>query len=139
MNQPIRITPTAMRKIEGNTPQTIMLPKSTKGCGSPVMVELLLVTRAAPLATLSIPSVTMKEGIFHCSHTKPLIAPQSAPTPMQPKSASGTDRATGRSLSVMMSAPTTVQSASTEPTERSMPPVRMTMVMPEASTVLIAI
>ena len=46
---------------------------------------------------------------------------------------------TGRSLSVMISAPTTVQSASTEPTERSMPPVRMTKVMPEASTVLIAI
>ena len=39
----------------------------------------------------------------------------------------------------MISAPTTVQSASTEPTERSMPPVRMTKVMPEASTVLIAI
>ena len=37
------------------------------------MVELLLITRAAPLATLSMPSVTMKEGIFHCSTTKPLI------------------------------------------------------------------
>ena len=44
-----------------------------------------------------------------------------------------------RSLSVMISAPTTVHSASTEPTERSMPPVRMTNVMPEASTVLIPI
>ena len=39
----------------------------------------------------------------------------------------------------MISAPTTVHSASTEPTERSIPPVRMTNVMPEASTVLMPI
>ena len=75
----------------------IMLPKSTKACGSPVIVELLLTTRAAPLAMFSIPRVTMKEGIFHCSHTKPLIAPQAAPVPMQPSSASGMDAAAGRS------------------------------------------
>ena len=138
-NQPIRITPTAIRKIEGNTPKTIRLPKSMNGCGRPVMVELLLVTRAAPLATLSMPRVTMKEGTFHCSTTKPLIAPHSEPTPMQPTSASGTETMNGKSLSVMISAPTTVQSASTDPTERSMPPVRMTKVMPEARTVLMAI
>ena len=39
----------------------------------------------------------------------------------------------------MISAPTTVHSASTEPTERSIPPVRMTKVMPDASTVLMPI
>jgi hypothetical protein len=35
--------------------------------------------------------------------------------------------------------PTTVASASTEPTERSMPPSRMTKVMPTAMTVLMEI
>ena len=39
----------------------------------------------------------------------------------------------------MIRAPTTVQRASTEPTERSIPPVKMTKVIPDASTVLIAI
>ena len=58
---------------------------------------------------------------------------------MQPTSASGIETANGSDALVMMSAPTTVQSASTEPTERSMPPVRMTKVMPEASAVLMPI
>ena len=81
----------------------------------------------------------MKEGSFHCSHTHPLIAPQAAPVPMQPRRASGTESRAGMLLSVMISAPTTVHSARTEPTERSMPPVRITNVMPDAKTVLIAI
>ncbi len=58
---------------------------------------------------------------------------------MQPRSASGIETANGRLGLVMISAPTTVQSASTEPTERSIPPVRMTKVMPDASTVLMPI
>ena len=49
------------------------------GCGRPVMVALLLTTRAAPLATLSMPSVTMNDGTFHCSTTKPLTKPHKRP------------------------------------------------------------
>ena len=52
--------------------------------------------------------------------------------------ASGIDKA-GSRPEVMIRAPTTVHKASTEPTERSMPPVRITKVMPAASTVLMAI
>ena len=42
------------------------------------------------------PSVTMKEGTFHCSTTKPLTKPHKAPTPMQPRSASGIETKAGR-------------------------------------------
>ena len=64
MNQPRAMTATAIRKIEGRKPPMIRLPKFTKPCGRPVMVELSDSTRAAPAAMLSIPSVTMKDGTF---------------------------------------------------------------------------
>ena len=57
---------------------------------------------------------------------------------MQPRMASGID-STGDMPEVMISAPTTVHSASTEPTDRSIPAVRITKVMPAANTVLMAI
>lgn len=138
-NQPAAITSTATRKIDGRKPPMIRLPKSTKLCGRPVMVELSLTTRAAPAAMLSMPSVTMKDGIFQRVEIQPLRKPQAAPVAMQASSAKVIATAGDRLSSIMTVAPTTVQSASTEPTERSMPPVRMTKVMPAASTVLMAI
>ncbi len=51
----------------------------------------------------------------------------------------GSRREPGNAGLVMTRPATTVQSASTEPTERSMPPRRMTKVMPTAITVLMLI
>ncbi len=123
-----------------------MLPKSMKTRGRPLMVELSLITCEPPRAIDIMPSVTMKDGTLQRSEMKPLMKPQSAPTrstktmasgiESSGSSSNGTQRA--RKSGTMMVAPTTVASAITEPTERSMPPTRMTKVMPTASTVFMA-
>ena len=122
----------------------MMLPKSMKDLGTPLMVALLLTTWEAPRAMLIMPSVTMNDGTFQRSETKPLMKPASAPTSSMATIASGIEAqgsspmATkpARNSGTMMTAPTTVARAITDPTERSMPPMRMTKVMPTASTVL---
>ena len=123
-----------------------MLPKSMNGRGKPLMVALSLTTCEAPRAIDIMPSVTMNEGTFQRSDTNPLMKPQSAPTSSTSTMASGIETSgssskrthRARKTGTMMGAPTTAASASTAPTERSMPPMRMTKVMPTASTVLMA-
>jgi hypothetical protein len=127
----------ASRKIIGTTPNRISVPKSTNPSGRPLMVELSLATAAPPRATFSMPSVTMNDGTRHRSEMQPLSSPATSPASRQAPRAIGTASQRGLDGSIRTWAPNTVPSARTDPTDRSMPPTRMTKVIPTASTVLI--
>src|SRR6202020_3491509 len=77
-----------------------------------------------------IPSVTMNGGMAPLVMRKPLSAPVSAPMARQPR----TPTHQGRSKLEVSMAPATPDSASIDPTERSMPADEMTNVMPIART-----
>ena len=82
-------------------------------------------------ATSSMPRVTMNEGIDQATQTAPLRNPQAAPTARQ----SATDGQSGQPQPAMAIPSTAPESASTEPTERSIPPAMTTSVMPAATTI----
>ncbi len=84
---------------------------------------------ATPRAISIMPSVATKGGIRSRVMTRPLNAPQAAPA-RTPAHIAGT---TGRPALTAI-ADTTPDSASTEPTDRSIPPVMMTMVSPIPSS-----
>ena len=89
------------------------------------------VTRyAPPRAISSMPSVTMNEGIPHPTVTRPLAAPATQPD----TEASGTAATSGQPHAVSALPSTALLSASTEPTERSIPPMTSTNVIPIAIT-----
>src|ERR1700677_3581297 len=90
----------------------------------------LLSTSAKPRAIPSIPSVTMNGGIAALVTRKPLSAPVSAPIARQPR----TPTHQGRSKLEVRIAPATPESASIDPTERSMPADEITNVIPIAKT-----
>src|ERR1700722_19646110 len=90
----------------------------------------LLSTSAKPRATPSMPRVTMNGGIAPLVMRKPLRAPVNAPIARQPR----TPTHQGRSRFDVNMAPATPESASIDPTERSMPADEMTNVMPIANT-----
>src|SRR3984957_10295824 len=89
----------------------------------------LLSTSAKPRAIPSIPSVTMNGGIAALVTRKPFSAPVSDPVARQPR----TPIHQGSSTLEASIAPTTPESASIDPTERSMPADEMTNVMPIAN------
>ena len=94
------------------------------------------VTRyAAPRATSSMPRVTMNEGIDQRTETMPLARPQIPPMPRQATSASQK----GQAQSAMAIPRTHPERASTEPTDRSIPPITRTSVIPTETTVKSAI
>ena len=74
------------------------------------------------------PSVTTNDGSDQVTLTRPLIAPHAAPA------ASAASNAIGNgTCHFTMSVPSTApDSASTEPTDRSIPPMTSTYVMPTA-------
>src|SRR5271163_469205 len=76
------------------------------------------------------PRVTMNGGIAPLVMREPLRAPVNAPIARQPR----TPTHQGRSRFDVSMAPATPESASIDPTERSMPADEMTNVMPIAST-----
>jgi hypothetical protein len=110
-----------------------------KASGNSKMVRELEICSAAPRAMLSMPRVTMKEWIFQRSQTTPLKKPHRPPTSVLPSTESRMARPGERSSRVMSRPPTMEASASTEPTERSMPPSRITKVIPTEITVLMLI
>ena len=77
----------------------------------------------------SVPNVAMKGGSFRRETMTALAAPKSAPTPRPTTTAAG--QGTPPPTSATSVTPT---SDMMPPTERSMPPVRMTRVMPKATT-----
>jgi len=80
-----------------------------------------------------LPSVTMMEGRRVLAVRKPLTNPASAPTQTPSSTASGVGICSEKYT------PHTPDRATIAPTDRSMPPVRMTNVMPAASMPLIAV
>ena len=64
------------------------------------------------------------------SMTRPIISPRSGPTTSTVPTASGIGHPAFKVVATM-----TVDSATTDPTLRSMPPVRITNVMPTARTI----
>jgi hypothetical protein len=73
------------------------------------------------------PSVTMKAGMPALAFSTPLMRPQKAPTARQVTIATGQ----GSPKEFTLSAPTTPDSASTEPSDRSMPAAAITKVAPK--------
>src|SRR5580693_1770298 len=90
----------------------------------------LLSTSAKPRAIPTIPTVTMNCGIAALVTRNPLSAPVSAPIARQPR----TPTHQGRSKLEVRIAPATPESASIDPTERSMPADEITNVIPIAKT-----
>ncbi len=77
------------------------------------------------------PTVTMNDGTAQRTVTTPLIRPAPRPSATQSAIASGS----GRRHSTSAIASTAEPSASTDPTERSMPPAISTSVKPTEMTV----
>ena len=99
-------------------------PRNRNACGRPTTGSPPLKVRAMPRAAINMPSVAMKAGSLALAIRIPLISPASAPArmpaampPQSPK------------LSICWAA-TTLTNASREPTERSMPALRMAKVWP---------
>ena len=76
----------------------------------------------------------MKAGIFSVATAAPLINPHAAPTATQIR-----NPAAAGAPPVIASDPTTLAIARMEPTERSIPPDTMTIVMPIAIIVITAV
>ena len=91
-------------------------------------------TKVAPRAIDIIASVAIKEGILPYAVAMPQIAPAARPVSKPIMS----DNHPGRLRSVKKDAETIAPSAATEPTERSMPAVMMTKVMPKAKIATVA-
>jgi hypothetical protein len=75
-------------------------------------------------------SVTMKAGMPKPWITRPIAAPNSAP----PASSNGISSSGGQCARSTPQASSMVVKATTEPTDRSMPPDRITKLMPIATT-----
>ena len=97
------------------------------------MVVSLPISRARPRTAVSEPSVTMNGGSPPKATRLPFIRPKNSPV----SSAAGTPSRPQPGISETISA-AIAEAASMLPTERSMPPVRITKVMPAPSTQLIA-
>ncbi len=89
--------------------------------------------RARPRTAVSEPSVTMKGGRRKSAIKAPFMTPKTRPV-----STAAGSQSSPRSGSFETISPAIAAAARMEPTERSMPPVRITKVMPAASTVLTA-
>ena len=91
------------------------------------------ISRATPRTAVSDPSVTINGGSFPNAISPPLISPNPSPV----SSAAGSPSQPHPSMNDASSA-AIADAAKIDPTEISIPPVRMTNVIPAASTVLIA-
>ena len=116
-----------------DTPKSEPLPMKAKGRSELNTVVSLPSRRAMPRTAVNDPSVTMKGGNPIPAINAPLATPNTAPVIRPAKTASMPNEGSFDTISATMAA-----TARMEPTERSIPPVRMTKVMPAASTVLIA-
>ena len=114
------------------TPKMLPLPMPAKGRSGLKTVVSAPISRAMPRTAVSEPSVTMKGGRLTQAIKAPLRKPKNRPV----SSAAGMPSSPQPGMSEAIT-PAIEAAARIEPTERSMPPVRMTKVMPAASTVLI--
>jgi hypothetical protein len=85
-------------------------------------------TKAKPRAIPIIPSVATKGGVFPLAMIRPLKSPHKAPTPKPIRIPTTPGTPSLRKLAAM-----TLVSARTEPTDRSIPAIMMTKVIPTAT------
>ena len=91
--------------------------------------------KAAPLATSIIASVAMKAGMLKSvtiTPEKKPAKPHTATPARQARTMAGTDACCAPATSWMSKAATTADNAIRLPTDKSMPPVMITRVMPSA-------
>ena len=114
----------------------IMPPKAVlKLWGKPKMgfaSEMIIVT---PRNIDCVPRVMMNGCSLVKLISAPLIAPSSAPTPTPPNS---TARPNGMPATIIF-AVTTPESASTEPTDRSIPAIKIAKNSPQAISIVVAL
>jgi len=108
-------------------PTTVPLAIFWKLSGRPWMVLASVITSTTPRAIPSIPNVAMKGGSLNRVTSWPLMMPRTAPTAIPMSMASGMGKPPTSNWAVM--AP---DRARIEPTDRSIPPVRITKSWPIA-------
>ena len=113
-------------------PARLALPMNANGRSGLNTVVSPPISRASPRTAVKEPSVTMNGG----RPTKAIRAPLRKPKNRPVISAAGMPSSPQPAISEQITA-AIADAARIEPTDRSMPPVRMTKVMPAASTVLI--
>src|SRR5215831_19204785 len=128
----------ATTKIAG-TSSSVAVPKSLNTFGNWNSVRASVTSSAAPRAIFSIPSVTIKEGTLQKLETKPFTKPQIMPTKTHTATAAAIAAGTG-SNSLLSTKPATIaHNAMTDPTDKSIPPIKITKVIPVAMMRLIVI
>src|SRR3954467_1826624 len=93
-----------------------------------------VMTWASPSATDRVPRVTISGGIFALATRKPLIVPQARPLTSAAAMPTMAVPQPSPPIDSMTLAATTLENTRTDPTDRSMPEVMMTNVMPTPST-----
>src|SRR5260370_10463667 len=129
--QPITTRANATTKIAG-APNKVAVPKALNSFGNSNKVRASVTSRAAPRATFNMPRVTMKEGTLQKLTINPFMNPQPIPTAILVKTASVIATGTGSDSTFRTSPATIALKANTEPTERSIPPIKITNVIPIA-------
>src|SRR5439155_9134876 len=121
--------------ITGNgTRSTSVSAMERKVSEKPEMGRPCVNRSAAPRAMLIMPSVAMNGGRRPIEIKTPLPIPHTRPTDNPIVNASGIDRPAARLLAI-----TTPENARTEPTDRSIPAVIITNVIPAATTAIIEV
>src|SRR5882672_6508661 len=113
------------------SPSATPLPSSSKASGRPVIGRPSVYTSVAPRKMVSPPRVAMNGARRAYPTNTPLNKPSKAPT----TSAAIIASAGGHSATENPAASAPLK-ASTDPTERSIPPARITVVIPKASRAL---
>ena len=114
------------------TPNRLALPMKANGRSGLKTVVSPPISRAMPRTAVSDPSVTMNGGSPTKAIRAPLRKPKNRPVIRPAGMPSRPQPGISETITAAMA-----EAARIEPTDRSMPPVRMTKVMPAASTVLI--
>ncbi len=110
-----------------------MAEPSVKNAGSSGAMGTSEYTNARPRTVVSAASVTTNGASPNLATSVPLTSPK--PTP----DATPTSMASGMGIPATRPAVTMPEKATTDPTDRSMPPVRMTTSMPNASRPVVTI
>ena len=113
-------------------PATTPAPGRRKAGGNPVIGAPPVYMKDSPRASPIMPRVAMNGGSRSLAVNSPLTHPSAAPAARAQPHASGAGNP-----DFAAEAATSEESASTLPTDRSIPPVRMTTVMPSETTPMI--
>ena len=132
---PITMTTAAMTARVGTCQKTLPKPTElTMTVGISRRSTPPVITSARPRAIPRVPSVTMSGGTFALAIRTPLIRPQPSPQPMATRAPTMAAPQPWPPIAAIALSATTPLKTRTLPTDRSMPPVMMTKVIPTPST-----